>query len=96
MIFETLHTRWDWLPIPHCPGRYRLRAALSTLSISELVGEPIRTEEYSVPAARDKVIVAVLPDGSGILSYAKADGTWLHTLNTQEGLARKLASLGIR
>jgi len=31
----------------------------------------------------------------GLISYKRADGTYLHTLNTAEGLERKLASLGI-
>ena len=29
--------------------------------------------------------------GYGIISYRKENGTYLHTLNTEEGLERKLA-----
>jgi len=31
----------------------------------------------------------------GLISYKRRDGTFLHTLNTAEGFARKLADLGI-
>ncbi len=34
----------------------------------------------------------MLDDGA-ILSYRKSDGRYVHTLNTFEGLARKLAQL---
>ena len=47
-----------------------------------------------VAAARDPVHVAAL-DGGGLISYARPDGSWAHTLNTPEGFARKLAQLGI-
>ena len=49
---------------------------------------------HEVETARDTVVVAWL--GSwGLISYARADGTWLHTVNTSEGFRRKLAELGI-
>jgi hypothetical protein len=34
-------------------------------------------------------------EGGGLVSYRKPDGAYLHTLNTPDGLARKLAQLGI-
>ena len=46
-------------------------------------------------AAKDPVIVTPFEDG-GLISYRKADGTFLHTLNTREGFERKLRQLGIR
>jgi hypothetical protein len=45
-------------------------------------------------SARDPILVVPLHDG-GLLSYARPDGTFVHTLNTSEGLARKLSQLGI-
>lgn len=45
-------------------------------------------------AAPDEVLVVPLNDG-GIISYRRPDGSMLHTLNTAEGFARKLAQLGI-
>jgi len=50
--------------------------------------------EHAVAKARDRVVVTRL-DGWGLISYARDDGTWLHTVNTPEGFRRKLADLGI-
>jgi len=47
-----------------------------------------------VEKARDTVLVAPL-DRGGVISYQRADGSFVHTLNTPEGFARKLAQLGI-
>jgi len=57
-------------------------------------GASASSEHVSV-TARDPVIVTPLEDG-GLISYRKADGRFLHTLNTREGLDRKLRQLGIR
>jgi hypothetical protein len=51
--------------------------------------------EHASVSARDPVIVTPLDDG-GLISYRKPDGMFLHTLNTREGLERKLRQLGIR
>jgi hypothetical protein len=51
--------------------------------------------EHLCVTARDPVIVAPFEDG-GLISYRKADGMFLHTLNTREGFERKLRQLGIR
>jgi hypothetical protein len=47
-----------------------------------------------VAGSRDPVLVARFADG-GLISYRRADGTYVHTLNTREGLERKLAQLGL-
>ena len=52
------------------------------------------TEHVSVNA-RDPIIVTPFEDG-GLISYRRADGMFLHTLNTREGFERKLHQLGIR
>jgi hypothetical protein len=59
----------------------------------ELVPGAIGSEHLCV-AARDPVIVTPFEDG-GLISYRKADGLFLHTLNTREGLERKSRELGI-
>ena len=51
--------------------------------------------EHICVTAKDPVIVTPFEDG-GLISYRKADGMFLHTLNTREGLERKLRQLGIR
>jgi hypothetical protein len=94
MSFDELKVRWNWSPIRHCPGRYVLTGVAPTLSPAELLGSDLQLAEFSVAAARDVVVVARLRDG-GLISYKRADGTYLHTLNTVEGLERKLTQLGV-
>jgi hypothetical protein len=50
--------------------------------------------EHVVIAAKDPVVVAVFADG-GLISYRKPDGRFVHTLNSRDGLERKLRELGI-
>ena len=61
----------------------------------EIVRGSNDSSEHVSAAARDPVIVTAFDDG-GLISYRKAEGTFLHTLNTREGLERKLRQLGIR
>ena len=49
---------------------------------------------HDTTTARDRVVVTWL-GGWGLISYARRDGTWLHTANTPDGFRRKLADLGI-
>ncbi|HEY8561613.1 MAG TPA: hypothetical protein VIL74_14655 [Pyrinomonadaceae bacterium] len=65
------------------------------MSPADIVCAEIPFKEFEVPKAADTVIVGQIHDG-GLISYRKADGTYLHTLNTIEGFERKLAQLGIR
>ena len=92
--FASLERQWTWQPIRHCPGRYRLRNAPPALSLAGLLGPDFEILEYRVAAAKDAVLVARFP-GGGMISYKREDGTFLHTLNTTAGFARKLRQLGI-
>jgi hypothetical protein len=94
LTFDLLMSMWRWDAIPNCPGRYRLSGAPSTLLIPDLLGFEVELHTYAVPTAKDAVIVATLSD-FGIISYRRADGRYIHTLNTQAGLQRKLLSFGI-
>ncbi len=94
MTVAELRARFSWAPIRGCPGREVLRGADPRLTPAALLGHGVEARSYRSPAAEDEVLVALLPDG-GLLSYARGDGTFVHTLNTPEGLARKLAQLGI-
>jgi hypothetical protein len=94
MSFAELAARWDWKPIPNCPGRYVLRAG-SNLSPGQLLGAGAEVHEYHSPHARDTVLVAAF-EGGGLISYRGPDGAHRHTLNTVEGFARKLDQLGLR
>ncbi len=85
---------WDWKPMRNCPGRYVLRGASAEWPTENLLGREVETSEFHTDVARDTVVVAAL-EGGGIISYKRADGSYLHTLNTPEGFRRKLLQLGI-
>jgi hypothetical protein len=93
--FEQLLKEREWRPIRNCPGRYVLRGTSHHLSQSDILGEAIEAKEHRVAAARDTVLVVGLSGGGGLISYARRDGTAIHTLNTPEGFERKLRQLGI-
>ncbi|MCA1558644.1 MAG: hypothetical protein LC731_08915, partial [Acidobacteria bacterium] len=82
-------------PIRNCPGRYVLRGANGHLSLSDVSSEACGFSEHRGTAAPDTVLVMKLKDGAGLISYRRADGSLLHTLNTPEGFKRKLLQLGI-
>ena len=92
-MFNSIYERGSWRPIPNCPGRFVQSTGPSSLT-PQSVAPDVAIEEHRVPGARDPVLVARFPDG-GLISYSRADGTYVHTLNTREGLQRKLAQLGI-
>jgi hypothetical protein len=94
MTFDRVAARGDWKPIPNCPGRFVLAGGPTARSPIELLGTDALLSEHRVPAARDLVIVAPL-DRGGLISYQRANGMFVHTLNTPEGFARKLAQLAI-
>lgn len=93
VTFSVLFERWAWRPIPNCPGRYVLAVGPIAVPPAEMVPGASGLEHMSV-SARDAVIVTPFDDG-GLISYRKADGRFLHTLNTREGFERKLHQLGI-
>ena len=92
--FDELMTRWDWKPIRDCPGRYKMSASSADLSPEDLLGSEAEVKTFQVTSAKDTVVVASLR-GGGLISYKRADGSYLHTLNTAEGFERKLTDLGI-
>ena len=93
-MFDELWENWRWRPIRNCPGRFILRGVKDDLSPQKLLGSRACVVEYRVVAAKDLVLVAALDKG-GLISYKRADGSFLHTLNTPEGFRRKLQQLGI-
>jgi hypothetical protein len=94
MTFDQLITTWNWQPIRNCPGRYILFGRSANLSLADLLGSEGEISEFQVEAARDTVAIVQL-DRGGLISYKRADGSYLHTLNTPEGFERKLLQLGI-
>ena len=91
---DDLMKAWRWRPIPGCPGRYVLREASPYLNVEALLGLEVRAIEFRVESAKDNVLVVSL-DRGGVISYKRDDGSFLHTLNTEEGFERKLRQLGI-
>ena len=94
ITFDELATKWELRPIRNCPGRFVIRTPATELSPRELLGTDVEIHTFNVAAARDTVFVARI-GGGGLISYRRADGTHLHTLNTGEGFERKLLDLGI-
>ena len=94
VTFSALFERSAWRLIPNCPGRYVLAAGPVATPPEEMVPGASGSEHMCV-TARDPVIVTPCEDG-GLISYRKANGMFLHTLNTREGFERKLHQLGIR
>ncbi len=94
ITFYELTAKWDIRPIHNCPGRFVIRTQVPDLYPRELLGPDVEIHEFNVAAARDTVLVARL-GGGGLISYRRSDGTYLHTLNTDEGFERKLLDLGI-
>ncbi len=93
--FDELLAAHEWHAIPGCPGRFTLQR--EPISFHALIGrEPLETEHRRSDQARDPFVVVELQDGGGLLSYVKSDGRSVHTLNTAEGLARKLRDLRAR
>jgi hypothetical protein len=93
--FDDLMRSWIWRPIANCPGRYTLVTDQRRLPVSVLMGSDAKIAVHRPPTARDKVLVVELRGGGGLISYQRSDGGLLHTLNTSEGFARKLAQLGV-
>jgi hypothetical protein len=79
--------------IPRCPGSCVLRGVSETVG-PEIVYPGAPLTRHDVETARDIVVVSWLTDW-GLIFYARANGTWRHTVNTPAGFRRKLADLRI-
>ena len=94
MTFDSVKRLGEWKPIRNCPGRFVLHSVPPAYGIVDLLGKNVIIQQFQTPQARDSVVIVRLDDG-GIISYHRSSGTWLHTLNTEEGFRRKLEQLGI-
>ncbi len=94
MTFDAVFSVGGWEAIRNCPGRFVLRGRPPTFSVQELLGCEPALQYVQSSHARDRVVIVRLDDG-GLISYQRADGTFVHTLNTRDGFERKLAQLGI-
>jgi len=93
--FDDLAANLELRPIRNCPGRFVICTTAAELSPRGLLGPEVEIHTFNVAAARDTILVARLSEG-GLISYKRADGTHLHTLNSVEGFERKLLELGIK
>ena len=92
-IFQKIFEKWDWKPIRNCPGRYMLAGGVSDLTVSEIAGNDSPVFEYRSDVVPDSFLVMKFDDGGGIISYRKGESSFLHTLNDEDGLTRKLDQL---
>jgi len=76
-----------------CPGRYLLAGGPTALPPGELFGDLGFCEACSAQAQDRVLLVAVC--GGGVISYAKENGSFVHTLGDDAGFARKLRALGL-
>ena len=91
--YQSLLEAGEWRAIEGCPGRMVLPGAREATP-QDLLGKAVVVQVFEVHGAPDPVHVGVVR-GGGLISYRKPDGQFVHTLNTPEGLARKLEQLGI-
>ncbi len=94
LSFEELASRWKWRAIPGCPGRYSLSPAVFAGKPEDLLSGELPVRKYRSAHAPDAISVAAIK-GGGLISYHKADGRFIHTLNTSEGFRRKLQQLEV-
>ena len=95
MTVQELLAARKWKAIPHCPGRYLLVKPEPAMAPEKLAEVDYAPAEFHVEAAKDLVLVLVL-EGGGLITYHCPDGSYLHTLNDDSGFLRKLAQLGIK
>ena len=93
--FQKVFDKWNWKPIRNCPGRYIFAEGVSQLTVGEIAVPDLQVLEFNSEVVPDRVLVMKFDDGGGIISYHKNEGCFLHTLNDDEGLRRKLKQLEI-
>ena len=100
---QRIYSSLSWRAIPKCDGRFVCRERrLASLTLAELLEElAIKTsspivrcrEGRSDADAADTADAVRLKGGGGLLTYEKSDHRFIHTLNTESGLCRKLIAL---
>mmetsp|Transcript_12310 Transcript_12310/g.16613 ORF Transcript_12310/g.16613 Transcript_12310/m.16613 type:complete len:194 (+) Transcript_12310:434-1015(+) len=90
---EALWMQFKWKPIRGCDGRFILRGLRLRPEAISSYKNIVRLRPVSEEV--DGIIATRLRGGGGLLSYEKKDGTFIHTLNTESGLCRKLTALDL-
>jgi hypothetical protein len=91
--FEQMYAAHRWKPIINCSGRFVLQGNEATMQPTTLA-QGLLEHEFRSESTQDLVIVVIFSDG-GLISYRKAEGKFVHTLNTSAGFRRKLVDLGL-
>ena len=94
MTVAQLLREWSWEEMKTAPGRFQLVAPSPQPPMEELLGAEMEVRTVPSSAAGETIVLAEFEDG-GLISYRRADGTWVHTLNTRSRYRRKLWELGI-
>jgi hypothetical protein len=92
--FEKIKNKYKWKPIFGCPGRYILMNVCNILTPLEILDENLHLNEFDFESVKDKILIVKIENGA-LISYKKNNGTYVHTLNDEDGFARKLKMLGI-
>ena len=102
-LLQALWCYCEWKEIRNCPGRYtvRRRRDLARWPPERLLAAALgaaapQTSLWRHSSSTSDAIQAVrLAGGGGLLTYARSDGKFVHTLNTESGLLRKIAALRV-
>jgi len=105
---KQLQLLWDsagpWRELRGCPGRYsspsRSLRRMRPKDLAESVGYLGSLQVFDLPG-RDRIIIAWFKSGGALMTYEKRSAgaedrsMFVHTLNTESGLLRKMDSLHI-
>jgi len=101
-LLQALWCYCEWKEIRNCPGRYTTRRRElagwppERLLAAALGAAAPQTSLWRHSSSTSDAIHAVrFAGGGGLLTYARADGTFVHTFNTESGLLRKIAALRV-
>ena len=101
-LLQALWCYCEWKEIRNCPGRYTTRRRdlarwpPERLLAAALGAAAPQTSLWRHSSSTSDAIHAVrFAGGGGLLTYARSDGKFVHTLNTESGLLRKIAALRV-
>ncbi|CAK0857164.1 unnamed protein product [Prorocentrum cordatum] len=100
VALEQLWASLPWREIRNCPGRYttsdRAARAEDLVALLGRCGFAVgRAPLVARLPGKDPMALFRLPGGGGLLTYCRPEGFFVHTLNTESGLARKVDALGL-
>ncbi|QDT29605.1 hypothetical protein [Gimesia panareensis] len=95
MKVADLLERFQWKKIPDTQGRFTLPQSQAQLSVEDLIGtDEVEIKQHPSAHPEEVIHIVELEDG-GLISYQRQNGTFLHTLNSENMFKRKQWELGI-